>query len=140
MKKEIFWAVFIGFIVGLLITFGIWQANKAIKNTLPKQEQTEEPNPTEEANKPVLTILSPPNELLSKEAKTEINGHYLPEAQIAIVYEKGEIIVACDKDGNFETEIDLIAGENIIDIYGFSKDGDEAKQTLTLVHSTVEIQ
>lgn len=138
MKKEIFWAIFIGFIVGLLITFGIWQANKAIKNNLPQLSQTNEPNPTPEANRPTLTILSPPNELLSKEPKTSLKGHYLPEAKIAVVYEKGEKITNCDKDGNFEMEIDLIAGENIIDVYGFSKDGDEVKQTLSVVHSTAE--
>jgi len=93
MQKEVLGAIFIGFLIGLVITFGVWQANKAIKSssTLPTAgEITPSESPTGEVNKPVLNIVSPANELLTKEATVTVKGTYLPGAQIVIFYEKGE--------------------------------------------------
>lgn len=139
MQKEVFLAIFIGFIIGLLITFGVWQANKAIKTTATPTPIPVSKELPEEVKKPVLTILSPQNEFLSKEGKITLSGSYAPESQIAVIFEKGEKILKTDENGNFETEISLILGENLIEIYGFTQEGDEAKQTLTIVYSTAEI-
>jgi len=138
MQKEVFLAIFFGFIIGILVTFGTWQANKAIKTT-----STLTPTPTifETAQpvKPSLHILSPANEFLSKEPKVVVRGNYVPDSQIAIIYENGEKIIKTSGDGSFEAEISLILGENQIEIYGFTKEGEETKQILTIVHSTADI-
>jgi len=138
MQKEVFLAIFIGFVIGLLVTFGVWQANKAIKTTTaPTPTPTVQEVP--EITKPILNILTPANEYLSKEPKITLKGSYAPDSQIVVIFEKGEKILKAEKDGNFETEIDLVLGENLIEVYGFTKEGEEAKQTLTIVHSTAEI-
>jgi len=138
MQKEVFFAIFFGFIIGILVTFGAWQANKAIKTN-----STPTPTPTiseiTQPVKPSLNILSPANEFLSKDSKVVVRGTYIPDSQIAVIYEGGEKIIKTDSDGSFETEISLILGENQIEFYGFTKEGEEAKQILTIVHSTAEI-
>lgn len=139
MQKEVFLAIFIGFIVGLLITFGLWQANKAIKSTLPQNSIDSPVTPTAEVFKPTLNILSPAPEFLSKESKINLKGSYAPEAQIAVLMEKGEKIIQADSGGVFETEIELILGENQIEVSGFTKGGEEAKQVIMIVYSTAEI-
>lgn len=142
MKKEVFLAILVGFVIGLIITFGVWQANKAIKSssTLPKTSEIDQSlSPTPEANKSSLTILAPADELLSKLPTVTVKGIYLPGAQIVIIYEKGEKLLKADNNGNFEIEIGLVTGENQIEINGFTKEGDEAKQTITVVYTTVDI-
>jgi len=142
MQKEVFLAIFIGFIIGLLITFGVWQANKAIKSSssLPKISETApSQSPTPEVNKSSLSILAPTDEFLSKQATVTVKGSYLPGAQIVILYEKGEKLLKADNNGNFEIEIGLVTGENQIEIDGFTKEGDEAKQIITVVYTTVDI-
>lgn len=139
MQKEVFLAIFIGFLIGLLITFGIWQANKAIKSTAGPTPPVSVVEVSPEVAKPTLSLLTPADEFLSKEAKVTIKGSYVPNSQIVMISEKGEKILESDKDGVFETEISLVLGENQIEVYGFTKEGDEAKQTLTIVYSTAEI-
>lgn len=142
VKKEIILAIGVGFVVGLLITYGVWQANKAIsltKTIAPEKEETIESQPTPETKKSVLNLISPPNELLTKEPKVTLRGNYIPNAQIAIVQESQEKIIKVDASGAFETEITLTPGENQLEIYGFTKDGDEARQILTIIHSTAEL-
>lgn len=142
MQKEVILAIFVGFIIGLLLTFGIWQANNAIKTSkLGVQTETTEQSEelVSETQKPILSITSPTDSFLSKEVKVSLKGSYSPNSQIAILSEKGQKVVSADDNGLFETEINLITGENLIEIYGFSKEGDEAKQAITVVYTTADI-
>lgn len=140
MQKEVFLAIFVGFAIGLLVTFGVWKANLALKSVgTPIPTVVPEEQEVPQISKPTLNILSPPNELLSKDSKITLKGSYAPSSQIAVIYEKGEKILTADENGDFETEISLILGENLIEVYGFTKDGNEAKQILTIVHSTADI-
>lgn len=140
MQKEVISAILVGFVIGLLITFGIWKANQAITSTAsisPQPSLTE--NPTPELPKTKLDISSPVNDFLSKEDKVLIKGTYLPNAEMVIISEKDQKTVKSDDKGNFETEVNLILGENQIQVYGFNKEGEEAKQVISVVYSTAEI-
>lgn len=142
MQKEVLLAVVVGFVVGILLTFGIWQANQAIrKSTLVSPALTEEieSSPAPLTTKPRLTIISPSNELLTSETKVSLKGSFSSDSQIAIIFEGSEKIVETDGDGNFETEIELVAGENLIQIIGINNDDEEDRETLMIVHSTAEI-
>jgi len=142
MKKEIIIAIVIGFALGLLITFGIWTANKAIKNKPTPTEETElitpiEPTPT--AAEFSLTIISPEDDSLINTSKVELKGSTVANAVIVIAEENGEKIIEADEEGSFATELALIAGTNEIKITAFNSEGDEVSQTLSLVYSTKEI-
>lgn len=139
MKKEVLIAILIGFGLGLIITFGIWTANKAIKET-PSEEVV--PPPTVEIS-PVpafsLTINQPEDNSLSENEKITVSGSTAANAVVVILYQEGEKILEADKEGNFETEISLVGGANEIKVSAYDSEGSETSQTLTVVYSTAEI-
>jgi len=146
MKKEILIAIIIGFVLGLVITFGIWTANKSLKEgatTQPKEVTENETNiipvPTQTEEKLPLTIISPENNALVNQEKLEIVGKTSPKAVVAVVYEEGEKIIEADEGGDFKQEITLVGGGNEITISAFDNEGNEASKTLNLVYSTAEI-
>lgn len=140
MRKEVLIAIIIGFGLGLVITFGIWTANKALREAppaVPTEEEVEltpTPAPTLE-----LIITSPENNIISEEEMIEVSGQTAPRAIIAITYPEGEKLLEADEDGSFSTEISLIGGDNLIKISAFNDEGDEATKTLSVVYSTAEI-
>ena len=142
MRKEVLIAIIIGFGLGLVITFGIWTANKALSeratDEMPVEEVVEEVEPSP---LPImeLIIISPEDNLLSDEEIIEISGQTAPLAVIAVTYPEGEKLFEADEDGNFSTEISLIGGDNQIVISAYNKEGDEATKTLTVVYSTAKI-
>lgn len=145
MKKEVLLAIIIGFALGLVIVFGVWTANKALKQ--PPTTSTE--TPEELAVTPEITsipegaislkITSPENNTISEKEKINLAGQTVATATIAILYDKGEKLLNADDDGAFTTEITLNAGSNEITVTAFDKDGNEATQKLIVVYSTAEI-
>lgn len=141
MRKEVLIAIIIGFGLGLVITFGIWTANKALKEKVPEETPTEEveevtPTPTPRME---LIITSPENNIISEEEIIEVTGQTDAKAIIAIVYPDGEKLLEADEDGTFTTEISLTGGDNLIEISAFNDQGDEVKKVLTVVYSTAEL-
>ena len=142
MRKEVLIAIVLGFGLGLLITFGLWSANKAMK-------QKEELPPTAEETTPALSptptpasfslaILTPEDESVQAEEKITISGSTEPEAQVIIISNKDEVIVEADTAGKFSAEITLENGTNDIAITATNEAADEATKTISVVYSTVE--
>ena len=145
MKKEILIAIIIGFILGLVITFGIWTANKSLQENT--QTQTTEVNesqpivetsPTEEGQISLI-ISSPENNTIVNQAKVEISGQTVAQATVIILFEEGEEVFQVDEKGEFSQEINLVGGANEIKITAFDAEGSEANKILNLVYSSVEI-
>ncbi len=57
MRKEVLVAIIIGFGLGLVITFGIWTANKALKTAAPPTPPTEEKEEVTPTPAPTLELL-----------------------------------------------------------------------------------
>ena len=140
MRKEVIIAIILGFALGLVITFGIWKANKALKREVPEEvpvvEEVLEPTPTPAFS---LEIISPADESISDESTVTITGKTQPGSVVAVAAEKGEEIIETDEAGNFEVEVDLISGINEIEITAFGLEGEEASKSLAIVYSTAEI-
>lgn len=147
MKKEAIIAIVLGFGLGIIITFGIWTANKALKtqeSTTPTPSVAEETptqiSPTPTPNQGLsLEISQPENNEIITEEKINLAGKTAPEATIVILFEEGEKIIEADKEGKFETEITLIGGANEITIKAFDQKGNEAQSIIDLVYSTAKI-
>ncbi|MBU2592107.1 MAG: hypothetical protein ABH867_03395 [Patescibacteria group bacterium] len=152
MKKEILIAAAIGIFLGFAVT-GIFWFKKEGKLSLnlslsPKSEEdsapTEEPSPTptqqneEKEEKISLEILEPENESVTNESGLTIKGKTVPEATLIIVWEDGEDILIADKNGLFETEIELTGGENLIEISAFDDSGHNTSDILTVTYSTAK--
>lgn len=145
MKKEILIAIIIGFVLGLVITFGIWTANKSLKegtstqsSQITEKEINITPSPQAEEKLP-LTIISPENNALVNQEKLEIVGKTSPKSMVAIIYEEGEKIIEADEKGDFTMEITLVGGGNEINISAFDSQNNEASKNLNIVYSTAEI-
>lgn len=143
MKKELFLSIIIGFGLGLLIMFGVYTANRALKEASQIQSPIVEPKATSsatpESSLQTLTIVSPLDQAIIKEAKTILSGVTSPGSWVVILSEKGEKAVLADNEGNFEAEITLIGGENEIEIISVAENGERASKIITVVYSTVEI-
>ncbi|PIU32986.1 hypothetical protein COY29_01255 [Candidatus Woesebacteria bacterium CG_4_10_14_0_2_um_filter_39_14] len=145
MKKEILIAIIIGFILGLVITFGIWTANKSLQeNSKTQKTEVSETQPVvteispEEGQIPLI-ISSPENNALVNQEKIEIIGQTTAQATVIILYEEGEEVFQADEKGEFSQEITLVGGANEIKITAFDAEGNEANKNLNLVYSSVEI-
>lgn len=142
MRKEVLIAIIIGFALGLVITFGIWTANKALTGRKaevpPEAEVTPEVQVTPTPSF-FLEIISPEDESISDKEKITLSGKTLPGTVVAIAWEKGEDVVEAEEDGSFETEVTLVSGTNEIFVTAFEPEGEETTKSLNIVYSTAEI-
>ncbi len=143
MKKEVILAIAIGFALGLVITFGIWTANKSLKN-LPSSQPTPtpvtvagEPTTTASPNQAIsLTLSSPADEALVNASKVTVSGQTTANAVVTILAENGQQIISADASGDFSAEVSLVAGYNVIRVVASDKDGNMVEQSVTITYST----
>lgn len=140
MRKEVLIAIIIGFGLGLVITFGIWTANKALRESVPEVAPTPEVTPIPSPTPSFFLILtSPEDNSISAEETIEVSGSTVPGAIVVILYQEGEKILEADEEGEFSTEITLAGGANEIRVSAYDQEGNEAEKLLTVVYSTAEI-
>ena len=149
MKKEVIIAIAVGFGLGLVITFGIWTAQKSLKKinspvllpTPSPVSQAVSPSPTTTAiANSSLTITSPEDESLVNTGTINIVGKATPKAVVAVTFEDGQNIVTADDSGNFSLGVDLIGGYNTIVITALDPaTGTESSQTLLVTYSTAKL-
>lgn len=150
MKKEVILAIILGFGLGLIITFGIWTANKSLQqlknrnaetmvSPAPDTKITPEPTRAQQGAPLQLAVTSPEDESISNQDSVTVAGKASPKANIAITYEGGEKLIQADDAGNFSQEIDLIGGYNTIMTTTFDTDGNESTETRVVTYTTAKI-
>ena len=146
MKKEVILAILIGFAVGLTITFGIWTANKSLRQAA-TTKPTPNSSPLAEGPSPApapssqlsLTLDSPSDELLTNNNVLTISGKTSPSATIVIFTETEEKITTSSATGNFSAEVELEGGYNQLRIVVFDNSGNSTEQKLLVTYSTSKI-
>lgn len=142
MKKEAIFAIIIGIVVGLGITYGIYKIRQV---QLPNSQssQTEEtdlsPTPAAESNQKLL-ITSPKDESVLSETALRISGTAEANEIIVIFLNDDEHITQADSIGAFAQDVELLSGGNLIDITAIAADGTETKQSLHVVVSTASLE
>lgn len=144
MRKEVIIAVLAGFLLGLVITFGVYTANKAIK----KQKTEDQANvPTAETEPsplpsptPSLEISQPEDNLVVKEDELTLAGQNEPRTPVAILAEGYEDLLYTDSEGLFSTTVPLVGGANEIKLVSLPKNGQKQEKTITVVYTEAEIQ
>lgn len=144
MKKEVLLAIGVGFGLGLVITFGIWTANKSLKQAkimpTPSPISTPIPNVADKVTNNQLTITSPEDESISNVATITVSGTTSPKAVVSIVFEEDEVIVEADDKGAFSSKIDLIGGYNTIIVTSTDPvTGTETTETRIVTYTTTKI-
>lgn len=142
MKKEVIIAISIGFVLGLIITFGIYTANRALQQkTRPEPSILTETSPSPlPSPEPVLEIAEPENNLVVDKNKITVSGKTDPERTVAILAENFEELVMSDEEGLFSLEVSLVSGANEIKVIVPGKNGDQLEEILTIVYSTAKIE
>ena len=135
MRKEILFAILAGVTFGLIIAFGVWRANVALK---PESVKTSAPEDSSEAAQADfgITIAKPQNYQVITSSPTVISGVTKPEAWVSVSAEDEDYIINADEDGAFEVEVDTVGGVNEIVITAFDEDGAQVEEKLVFVYST----
>lgn len=120
MRKEVILAVIIGVLLGGVILYGINLANTSSKANS-QDPQTEEkrgkttPTPSKKTDSQI-SVTFPLNNSVVTEAQLSLKGSTKPNSNIAIITESDDILTVSDNVGNFASIINLISGENAINI------------------------
>jgi len=142
MKKEIIIAVVIGFILGLIITFGVYTANKALKEqkeptpSLPpvEQEATPQPSPTT-----ILEISEPENNIVTRADEITVSGRTNSKTPVAVIAEEFQGFAYSDNEGVFSIDVPLVSGANEIRVVAVPKEGEKEEVIISIVYTEAEI-
>lgn len=144
MKKEVALAIITGLIVGLLVSFGLYQARRIYLPT-PEIEsnQTEivPELPVSENAGHMIEIASPADFSLTDTSSITISGTTTPDSYIAAVSSTSEVVGQANATGDFTLPYTLIEGVNIITLTAIGPTGEQADTDLTItyiVESNVE--
>jgi len=139
MRKEIIFAIIIGLALGLLITFGIYTANKALKKKEGPQTITNTsptPSPTALIPEISLEITEPDDNRVFTKSEATISGKTSKEAILTILTEGNEYFSQADENGLFSKKITLIKGANTVKIVATDLLGNKTEKELTLVYTS----
>ncbi len=136
MRKELVIAIFVGLSLGLILTFGFYTANQAIKEK--KTVKTVEVVQASPSPLPALTlsIESPENNLVVEKTPLMIVGKSAPKAVIIAYHESAENFTQADEEGLFSLALPLAAGSNKITLQAINEEDKVEEKKLTIVYTT----
>lgn len=144
MKKEVLIAVIAGLILGLIITFGIYTANRSLEQANQKKkaesQSTTVPTPPTTPTNKTLEITSHQNFDLIDQSGQTISGIAWSEAVVALMTESDNQLVQANQDGIFTFQTKLIKGFNEITVIASDETNTNQTQNLILTYSTHEIE
>lgn len=143
MKKEVLIAVIAGLVLGLVITMGIYTANRSLNQQRVKKLMQNTPTPTAlpaNFNNKTLNLTSHESFDLVEKSDVTLSGVAWPEAVVALITEAGSQIIRADKEGIFVFETRLIKGFNEITVIASDETGTTQTQNLVITYSTTKIE
>jgi len=138
MRKEVIFAIILGLILGGVIIYGINLANQSTNTNQLPTDTTSTPT-VSLTPAPTLQITSPQNHQVIFDDTVTITGRTQPLAYVSIIWEEDEIITQANDQGSFSQEIDLIGGDNQIDISAADNQDYQESLVLNLVYTTADI-
>ena len=146
MKKEVIFAILIGFGIGLVITFSIYLAQKQISNEITTEINDISNQPLEETqsieqDKHSLEVVTPVNYALLESTEVTVTGFTSPSSYLTVVSQTEEVVVRANTSGSFAFDFKLSSGVNIITITAFDESGNSVSEdiTLTLVEPKLDL-
>jgi len=127
MRKEVFFAILVGLIMGLFITYGVYHSQKASENnqTTANIEELEAIAPTPDPQKNgKITLYYPEDETVLEQTSTQVTGKTTPNVFVVIFVNNEPIITQADATGNFAKEVKLETLANIIKVHSIDEDGE----------------
>jgi hypothetical protein len=143
MKKEVFIAILAGLAIGLIITVGIFTANRSLEQQKTKNSPAT-PTPIssfapDSANKS-LNLTSHENFDLVDKPEITLSGIAWPNAVIALMAENRNVFTTADTEGIFTFTFNLIKGYNEITLIASDPTSQPVTHNLVLTYSTSKIE
>lgn len=138
MRKEVVFAIILGISLGLILAFGVYQANKAT-NTAPKVAQNSNnptPSTTPLPNDSLLNVVAPQDGQIYNSAIATVSGSTRADNMLTIISENDELFVKPNADGTFESEVNLDSGLNTIKVTALTPQGQKQEVDLKVVFTT----
>lgn len=143
MKKEVIIAILAGLAIGLIITVGIFTANRSLELQKNKNNPAT-PTPissfTPDASNKTLNLTSHENFDLVDKAEITLTGVAWPNAVIALMAENTNRFALADSEGYFSFTFNLIKGYNEITLVASDATAASVTQNLVLTYSTTKIE
>lgn len=143
MKKEVLIAIIAGLVLGLVITMGIYTANRSLNLQRNKKLSQNSAAPTaipSGINNKTLNLTSHESFDLVDRSELTLSGIAWPEAIVALISEADSQIIRADEEGIFVFETRLMKGFNEIAIIAGDESGTTQTQNLVLTYSTNKIE
>ncbi len=102
--------------------FWLWQRQPKVKSAQTSAQTTTQQSTDTTAQNDSLQITAPKNESIVTTSKTSINGKTQTASYVVIYSNSINTVVKSDKDGNFQTDINLTDGLNLISIQTITGD------------------
>ncbi len=125
-------AIGAGIFLGLIVAFGVWQANKAL--TPKKSEQVAAvPSPTPAFG---VTIANPADYAVLGESQAAISGVTRPGYWTVVSADETDEVIQANPEGGIVTELGLSGGVNEIKVFAFDEKGSGIEKNLLVAYSS----
>ena len=140
MHKETLIAVGIGLILGLVLTFGIYQWQKASNQKMEFSIVGVTPTPPTEGiptNQEVI-INNPQDGTISQQSRIALEGTGPAKAFLVVFVNNKEVVSKIDAEKKFKTEVELNKGPNTITVIAIENNGNTYKTEILVVYQIAE--
>ena len=138
MRKEVLFAVAAGILFGIILAFGIWRANSALKpdpQPQPTQSQSQ-PDKSQDSEEFAIALILPDQYDVITQSPVQVSGVTSAGSWVLLSGDEEDYIIRADETGKFEQEVELTPAVNQIIISSFNSEGNSVSQNLTIVYST----
>lgn len=142
MRKEVLFAVAAGILFGIVLAFGIWRANSALKPDSPPQsgESQSQATGSQDSEELAIALILPDQYDVITDSPVLVSGVTSADSWVLLSGEEEDYIIKADETGKFEQEVELTPAVNQIIISSFNPQGNSVSQSLTVVYSTEFIE
>ena len=138
MRKEVLFAVAAGILFGIILAFGIWRANSALKPESQPQSTESQPQATKTQNSEefAIALILPDQYDVITQSPVQVSGVTSAGSWVLLSGDEEDYIIRADETGKFEQEVELTPAVNQIIISSYNSQGNSVTQNLTIVYST----
>lgn len=138
MRKEVLIAVAAGILFGIVLAFGIWRANSALKPAPPlkSEESQSQATRSQDSEEFAISLILPNQYDVITDSPVLVSGVTSSGSWVLLSAEEKDYIIKADETGKFEQEVELAPSVNQIVISAFNSEGNSISQSLTVVYST----
>lgn len=132
---HIFWAGFIGFLLGILFSFTVWAGNRVLQTKASFVDTSETSLSIPGFS---LTLGQPVDGAATNSSSVKVSGATSTNA--VVIISGGANETAVDSDGRFSTDYALTEGPNDITVTAISDDGRQSATARTVFYTTESLQ